>query len=87
MECIDNLNIKYERFLYKLGVKKKDDIFGYFTSVVEIYMSPEDVEAEKERFLKSCENKDYIRHSKYCIEYTVENKTFIEYIMGFVALK
>lgn len=87
MECIDNPDIKYEKFLYKLGVKKKDDIFGYFVPVVEIYMFPEDVEAEKERFLKSCENKNGIRHNKYCIEYTIGNETFIEYIMGFVALK
>lgn len=58
MDCIDNPNIKYEKFLYKLGVKKKDDIFGYFIPVVEIYMFPEDVEAEKERFYCSCCGKE-----------------------------
>ena len=53
MECIDNPNIKYEKFLYKLGVKKKDDVFGYFTSIIEREISLTDIENEKEKFLES----------------------------------
>lgn len=87
MECIDNPSIKYEKFLYKLGVKKKDDVFGYFTSIIEREISLTDIENEKEKFLESYKSKDCIKHSKYCIEYTVKDEIYLEYIMGFVALK
>ena len=87
MHCIDNKEIKYKRFIHKIGGKKKNDKFGYFEPITEKWISPEEIEFEKETFLKHYEGVDVKRHNKYCVEYEDNGSVFLDYIMGFVAVE
>lgn len=83
--------VKYECFYHKLGVKKTKDTIGYFTPLIEKVISNEEVKAAKEKFLTDGEtiskiDSKVIYYNKYCREWKDGDKTFIEYIMGFVSL-
>ena len=83
--------IKYESFYHKLGVKKTKDTLGYFTPLLEKVISNDEIDAVKQKFLAESEtiskiDSKVIYYNKYCREWKDGNKTFLEYIMGFVSL-
>lgn len=83
--------VKYDSYYYKMGVKKSNDKLGYFTPLIENRVSTEEIEGIKQKFLEDSEtiskiDSKVIYHNKYCREWKDGDKTFIEYIMGFVSL-
>lgn len=92
MECIDNKDLKYESFLHQVSVKKPGDKLAYSTTIKQEWVTPDEIEAVKEEFLKRCSEmpeKSFKNYGKYCIEYKApyEGKEHIytEFIMGFLA--
>ena len=85
------MEVKYESYFYKMGVKKSNDKLGYFTPLLENMVSLDEIDAVKKKFLDENEtifkiDSKVIYHNKYCREWKDGDKTFIEYIIGFVSL-
>lgn len=85
--------IKYDCFFYKMGVKRNNDKLdmGYFIPLMEKIIPCEEIEAEKQEFLSKNEtifkiDSKVIYYNTFCREWTEGNKTFLEYIIGFVSL-
>ena len=83
--------IKYESYFYKMGVKKSNDTLGYFTPLLEKRVSVDEIDSVREKFLSESEtiskiDSKVIYYNKYCREWKDGDKTFLEYIMGFVSL-
>lgn len=85
------MGIKYESYFYKMGVKKSNDKLGYFTPLLEKMVSLDEIDKVKKKFLGKSEtiskiDSKVVYYNKYCREWKDGDKTFLEYIMGFVAL-
>ena len=85
------MGIKYESYFYKMGVKKSNDKLGYFTPLLERIVSLDEIDKVKEKFLRESEtiskiDSKVVYYNKYCREWKDGDKTFIEYIMGFVSI-
>lgn len=85
------MGIKYESYFYKMGVKKSNDKLGYFTPLLEKRVSLDEIDKVKKKFLGKSEtiskiDSKVVYYNKYCREWKDGDKTFIEYITGFVAL-
>ena len=85
------MGIKYESYFYKMGVKKSNDKLGYFTPLLEKRVSLDEIDKVKKKFLVKSEtiskiDSKVVYYNKYCREWKDGDKTFIEYITGFVAL-
>lgn len=83
--------VKYDSYYYKMGVKKSNDNLGYFTPLLENTVPVEEIETVKKKFLEDGEtiskiDSKVIYHNKYCREWKDGDKTFIEYIIGFVSI-
>ena len=83
------MDIKYSSHFYKLGVKKSNDNLGYFTPLIEKIVSVDEIDIVKQNFLNKSEtilriDSKVKYYNKYCREWKDGNKTFIEYIIGFV---
>ena len=82
--------IKYDSFYYKLGVKKSNDNLGYFTPLVEKFIPVGKIDGVKQHFLDKSETIskigcNIIYYHKYCRKWEEGDKTFLEYITGFVS--
>lgn len=85
------MGIKYESYFYKMGVKKSNDKLGYFTPLLEKRVSLDEIDKVKKKFLGKSEtiskiDSKVVYYNKYCREWKDGDKTFIEYITGFVSI-
>lgn len=85
------MGIKYESYFYKMGVKKSNDKLGYFTPLLEKRVSLDEIDKVKKKFLGKSEtiskiDSKVVYYNKYCREWKDGDKTFLEYIMGFVSI-
>ena len=85
------MGIKYESYFYKMGVKKSNDKLGYFTPLLEKRVSLDEIDNVKKKFLGKSEtiskiDSKVVYYNKYCREWKDGDKTFIEYITGFVSI-
>lgn len=85
------MGIKYESYFYKIGVKKSKNNLGYFTPLLEKMVSVDEIDKVKKRFLSQSEtiskiDSKVVYYNKYCREWKDGDKTFLEYIMGFVSI-
>lgn len=93
----NNPEVKYEKFLYRLGVMDYESkkVAGMYRTKEEHWILPEDIEAEKAKFLEwVAELKKVFKvteYSKYCVGWeetrdgtAKTTDTCIAYIMGFL---
>ena len=92
MDCLDNKDIKYEGYTYRVLIKLPGKNQDWKTEY-ESWIPKDRIEEEKAEFVRRYEEMDKADvklHHKYCMEYVSsyneEACTYLEYIMGFVSL-
>jgi hypothetical protein len=87
----NNPEVKYEKYLYRFAVMDEESrkVAGMYKTLTEKWILPEDIEVEKERFLRNIAELEKIdpkivRYDKYCVGWNENEFTYIMYIMGFL---